>query len=162
MLIHIVIASIYLNVKPEQNLIIQFFGVVLICQLFNFDFLNPNPAFTPAPRAGGPSPTTGGPGPVPAPGASTSFDELLRPAFSRTQGFRKQAKIAPEQLRKALGDASEAPAAPQNGVWSFDEPRETPLSAPSAPPGSSGSSWGTLGSVGGFILDVQAARRRAF
>ena len=39
MLIHIILASIYLNVKPDQNLIIQFFGLILVCQLFNFDYL---------------------------------------------------------------------------------------------------------------------------
>lgn len=40
MLVYIVLASIYLSVKPDQKLIIQFFGVVVTCQLFNFDFLS--------------------------------------------------------------------------------------------------------------------------
>lgn len=39
LVIAIILSTVYLSVKPESTLIKQFFGTVLICQIFNFDML---------------------------------------------------------------------------------------------------------------------------
>jgi uncharacterized protein with PQ loop repeat len=39
LVIAIILSTVYLSVKPDSSLIKQFFGTVLICQIFNFDLL---------------------------------------------------------------------------------------------------------------------------
>jgi len=40
LLANVLLLTIYLIVKPEQNLMTQFFGVMVVCQIFNFDTFN--------------------------------------------------------------------------------------------------------------------------
>lgn len=40
LLSNVLLLTIYLIVKPEQNLMTQFFVVMVICQIFNFDIFN--------------------------------------------------------------------------------------------------------------------------
>lgn len=39
LVIAIILTSIYLSVKPEPNLIKQFFGIIFVSQIFNFDLV---------------------------------------------------------------------------------------------------------------------------
>ena len=39
MLINVLLLAIYLTIKPDKTLIAQFFAVIVVCQIFNFDYL---------------------------------------------------------------------------------------------------------------------------
>ena len=39
LIVAIILVSIYLSIKPESGIIKQFFGVIAICQIFNFDLI---------------------------------------------------------------------------------------------------------------------------